>query len=210
MKLIIKKYKQLVWLVFFGSLWGVSEVLAGGALYEANVPRASLYLSVWAIFVLASARGLLNKPGSSTAIGGIAAIYRLVNTAPFFCHICGILFLGMAFDLASSLLMRNENKVSFRSSLSGVFGSYGGQALFALVMTYIIRYEFWVEGGWRKVLDHIFVSGSLIALAASVVFPLGYWVGLKGESFRPLRSRWAYRGAFLFSLALWALGRIAA
>jgi hypothetical protein len=112
----ITSMRQLAWLAAFGSLWGMSEVFIGGALYNANVPRASVYLSVWAIFILVVARGVLNRPGSSTAVGIIGAAYKLVNAAPFFCHIYGILFLAIAFDLAFSLLRKDERRFSSPSS----------------------------------------------------------------------------------------------
>jgi len=204
------RIKKFIWLLLFGSLWGISEVFVGGVLYGAMVPRASVYLSVWAVFMLAVARGMFNKPGTSTAISIIAALYKLVNTSPFFCHICGILFLGIAFDLAASLLMKDQSRVSYRSVLAGVAGAYGGHALFAIFVTYIIRYEYWAGEGLPKVLDHIFVNGSLTAVFSILAFPLGQWIGLNGESFSRRRPGWAYSVALLFSIIIWALGRIAA
>jgi len=35
------RYSPLVELFVFGSLWGLSEVVGGKALYEANIPNAS-------------------------------------------------------------------------------------------------------------------------------------------------------------------------
>lgn len=200
--------RQFVWLLLFGSLWGISEVVAGGILYDADVPLASVWLTTWAVFVLAAARGMLNKPGTSSAIAGISALYKLINTAPFFCHILGILFLGMVFDLAASLLIKRGQRVSLRCILIGIFTAYGGNTLFALVMTYIIGYEYWVEAGMGKILNHIFVTGSFAACAAAVVVPLGYWIGFNGKDFVRRRPRWAYSFAVLFSLILWSLGRI--
>lgn len=44
--------KALVWLVLFGSLWGMVEVVFGGALYNNNVPRASVFLSLLLSLIL--------------------------------------------------------------------------------------------------------------------------------------------------------------
>jgi hypothetical protein len=205
----MKRFKYCVWLLLYGSLWGISEVIAGGILYRDTVPYASVWLAAWAVFVLAVARGVLNKPGSSTVIAAFAVIFKVVNTTPFFCHLLAIFFLGLAFDIASSLLMKHERKISYRSSISGALSTYGGYALFALVITYIVRYEYWAVGGLTKVLHHIFVSGSLAALTAVIAVPLGYWIGVNGWIMAERRWSWAYTWAFVALIILWTLGRIA-
>ncbi len=204
----MKRPWQLVWLLFFASLWGLSEVLAGEGFYALNVPYASVFLTVWALFILSLGRGFLNKPGSSTLIGCVAALYRMVNAAPFFCHIWGIVFISMAFDLASSLLMKEGRRFFLRSSLAGVTSAYLGNALFALVMTWILRNEYWTATGLSKVLGHVFISGSLVAAAASGVVPLGYWLGRKVDGLRSLRARWVYSTLTLLVLGLWTIVRI--
>jgi hypothetical protein len=206
----ITSMRQLAWLAVFGSLWGMSEVFIGGALYNANVPRASVYLSVWAIFILVVARGVLNRPGSSAAVGIIAAAYKLVNAAPFFCHIYGILFLAIAFDFAFSLLRKDERRFSSRTLGALMAGVYGGHTLFALFMTYIIRYPYWAEAGLLKVLDHVFINGSLAAILSFLFFRLGQRIGMNSESFIQRHPRWACSVALSLSLLLWTLGQIAA
>jgi len=206
----ITSIRGLTWLLLLGSLWGMSEVFIGGALYNANVPRTSVYLSVLAVFIMVVARGALNKPGSSTAVGIIAAAYKLLNAAPFFCHIYGILFLAIAFDLAFSLLGKDERRFSPRTLAALMAGVYGGYILFALFVTWIIRYPYWSEPGLPKVLDHVFINGSLVAITSFLFFRLGLWIGLSGESFVRRHPRWASSVAVLLSFILWTLGQIAA
>jgi hypothetical protein len=172
------------------------------------VPYASVFLTVWALVILSLGRGFLNKPGSSTLIGCVAALYRMVNAAPFFCHIWGIVFIGMAFDLASSLLMKEGRRFFLRSSLTGITSAYLGNALFALVMTWILRNEYWTAAGLPKVLDHVFISGSLVAAAASGAVPLGHWLGRKVNGLPSLRARWVYSTLSLLVLGLWTIVRI--
>ena len=202
----MKDYKNWVWILLFGSLWGISEVLGGEAFYRNNVPHASVWLSAWAFFVLALGRGLVNKPGSSTVIGGVAALYKLINAAPYFCHLLGIFFLGLAFDVFASVLIKKEHKRSFWPALSGAISAYGGYALFALVITHIVRYDPWVAGGWPKVSHHIFVGGSYAALTALLAVPLGYWLGVNGWILAGRRPRWAYASALVALVVLWTLG----
>jgi len=96
------------WLFFIGSLWGLNEVLTGEFLFSQEVPLASVWLSSLAIFLLSFGRGAVNKSGSSTIVGGIACLYRLVNTGPFLCHLLGIFFLGLSFDAAASFIIRKQ------------------------------------------------------------------------------------------------------
>lgn len=205
---MIKRLSTLIWLLFFGSLWGLSEVVVGEALYEADIPRASVWLSVWGIFILASCRGLINKPGTSVVVGGIAAIFRLVNTA-FACHFFGVFLIGAAFDLAASCLMKKGSQAGWRGGLTGLLSAYGGNALFALIFTTIIRDEFWVKGGLPKVFDHVLVSGSFLAILSSFLVPVGFRLGLKARALLDNQPRWAYSSLVVFIFLFWTLGRLA-
>lgn len=205
----MKSSKTWIWLLLLGTLWGMGEVFGGEFLYANEVPYASVWLTAWAFFLLAVGRGLVNTAGSSTLMGAVASLFKLINAAPFFCHLLGIFFLGLAFDVAASLLLKREKKTTGRSVLSGIIAAYSGYALFALVITFIVRYEFWVEGGWPKVLDHIFVGGSLAALTAAVLVPFGFRAGVAGGVMTARRPRWAFAGAFVVLVILWTLGRIA-
>ncbi len=141
-------------------------------------------------------------------IGGIAALFRLVN-ASFVCHILGIFLVGVAFDLAASFFLKGDKRSFLRSGLTGIIGAYGGYALFALIITYIVRYEIWVVGGWQKVIHHVFLAGSLAAVVAALLVPMGYVLGLRGRTQARLESRWAFSGSLIFAVIIWALGRMA-
>lgn len=204
----MKDIKNWAWLLAFGSLWGIMEVVGGEAFFKNNVPHASVWLSAWAFFIMGIARGVVNKPGTSTAVGATAALFKLVNASPYYCHLLGIFFLGMVFDIAATLWMKSEKKYSLRTVLTGIVSAYGGYALFAIVITYIIRYRPWVAGGTPKVLHHIFVGGSFAALAAIALIPLGLMIGINSEAASKRNPRWATAGALFALVVLWTLGRI--
>jgi hypothetical protein len=77
-------------------------------------------------------------------------------------------------------------------------------------MTYIIRYPYWVEAGLPKVLDHVFINGSLAAILSFLFFRLGQRIGMNSESFVRRHPRWACSVALSLSFLLWTLGQIAA
>jgi hypothetical protein len=45
------------------------------------------------------------------------------------------------------------------------------------MMTYVFRYEHWVQGGLAKVLHHVGISGSMAALACAVLVPASSRLG---------------------------------
>jgi hypothetical protein len=204
----MKGIRTWIWLLVFGSLWGIMEVVGGEAFFKTNVPHASVWLSAWAFFILGIARGVVNKPGTSSVVGAAAALFKLVNAAPYFCHLLGIFFIGMIFDIAASLWLKHEKKYSWRTALTGILSAYGGYTLFAVFITYIFRYRPWVAGGTPKVLNHIFVGGSWAALAAIVLIPLGLKVGMSSGVASARSPRWATAGALVALVVLWTLGRI--
>lgn len=205
----MKNLKNYAWFLLFGSMWGISEVAAGGVLYGSDIPHSSIILTAWAMFILAMARGIVNKPGSSTVIGAVATLFKLANAAPFICHLAGIFALGIAFDIFASILLKKESKVNWRSGLTGIAGAYGGYSLFAFFITYIIRYEYWAAEGLPKVLNHIFQGGSIAALISAVIVPLGFFAGLRSGSLSEKSPRWIYAGTMAGVVLLWILGRFA-
>ena len=41
----MKNFKNWMWLLVFGSLWGIMEVIGGEAFFKNNVPFASVWLT---------------------------------------------------------------------------------------------------------------------------------------------------------------------
>jgi hypothetical protein len=204
----MKKIRTWAWILFFGSLWGMNELMTGEFLFRNQVLLASVWLAAWAFFILAVARGIANMPGTSALIAGIAAGFKLVNAPPFFCHLLAIFLIGVGFDVAASLLLKKGSRSAFRQGLAGVLGAYGGFALFALIITYVIRYKYWVAGGAPKVLEHIFVDGSFAAVVSAFLVPLGYRIGSFGWPALERHPRWSSVAAAAGVILLWTLGRV--
>lgn len=196
-----------LWFILFGSLWGINEVVMGEVLSVSEVPHFSVLLTVIALFILAFARGIVNKPGSSTVIGVVAVLFKLANAAPFFCHLLGIFMVGLVFDVLATLLIKSEKTVAIKSGLTGILSAYSGNALFALIITYVIRYEVWTSGGTAKVLGHIFVAGTLTAILAALAVPLGFRLGVTSGSLADRKPKWTFAGTVVSVFIIWILAR---
>jgi hypothetical protein len=199
----MKKFKIFLWLFLFGSIWGINEVFLGEFLYKNEIQNSSVMLTLIALFLLSVARGMFNKAGASSLIGVFAVLFRLANTAPSYCHLLGIFLLGFTFDIFSTLWIRNEDKTPYRWAAAGMLSAFGNNALFAVLITYVFRYEYWVVGGISKVTQHIFISGGMITLFAAFVVPLGFYAGRNGGILVTRRPHWSYASTIFVSIVLW-------
>jgi hypothetical protein len=196
--------EYILGVLFFSGVWGISEALLGGALYASGAPYASVLLTAIGLVVLTVARLYLPRRGTATLIASFAMLYKFLN-APFFgCHLLAILFTGACYDLMFDVL-RIRSK-----SLAAAAATYGSYALFAVTITYAFRYDHWVQGGLLKVARHIFLEGSVAALACAVAVPLSAQLGekLKLRSPMPfrLRSQPIPGGISALTLGLWGFG----
>lgn len=169
------KKEHILAVLFFGGLWGVSEAILGDALYRADVPYASVPLTAVGFVVMTVARAYYPQKGTATLIAACAMLYKFLNVPFFACHLLGILLTGMCYDLFFGVLQLK------RRSLSAAAATYLSYALFALMITYVFRYEHWVQGGFVKVLRHVGISGSMAALACAILVPASSRLG---EQFR--------------------------
>ncbi|MBN2270811.1 MAG: hypothetical protein JXN61_09370 [Sedimentisphaerales bacterium] len=199
----MKKKEWILAMLFFSSLWGISEAGLGGALYGANVPYASVPLSVIGFVVLTFAWVYFPRAGTGTVIAACAMLFKFLNEPFFACHLLGIFLMGVSYDLLFGVF-----KVRSRW-FSAMAASYLGYTLFALLITYVFAYGPWPAGGLRKVLGHILISGSLAALANAVLVPWSFRAGegLKRRLASPFspRFQWAPGVVSTATFILWAI-----
>jgi len=167
------KKEYILGILFFSGLWGISEAVLGDALYSANVPYASVPLTVIGFAVMAVAHVYFPQTGTATLIAACAMLYKFLNVPFFFCHLLGILLMGMCYDLFFSVL-----KIKSRS-LSAAAAVYLNYVLFALMITYLFRYEHWVQAGFAGVLQHVLISGSMAALGCAILLPVSLHFGVR-------------------------------
>ncbi len=191
-------------ILFFGSLWGFSEAGLGGFLYRNHIPQASVPLTIVAFMILTVAKIYLPQKGSATFIGSVAMLYKFLNTPFFACHLLAIFLLGLSYDL-----VLHRFKVKSKAVL-GLVSTYLGYILFALTITYVFRYHYWIEAGLPKILRYVGISGTLAAVSNTVFVPLSFnFAGvLKKGMVNPFefKSRLATSSVSLIILTIWCLG----
>lgn len=210
---MIKDY--VLGILFFSGLWGISEAVLGGAFYRAHVPYASAPLTVIGLVILTFARVYFPRRGTATLIAACAMLYKFLN-APFFaCHLLGIVLLGMCYDLffgiAAPASSAGRRPADWRKTGVGAAATaYLSNGLFALMITYVFRYEYWVQGGLSRFISHVGISGSIAALAGAVLVPVSFRLGerLKARLTMPFTPRFKLTAGSISiaTTTLWAFG----
>jgi len=198
------KKRYILGILFFSGLWGISEAVLGDALYRADVPYASIPLTVIGFIILTFSRVYFAQRGTATLIAVCAMFYKFLNVPFFACHLLGIVLMGICYDLFFGIF-RLKNR-----ALCAAAATYLNYILFALMITYVFRYDHWVQAGFGKVLRHIWIGGSIAALGCAVFVPLSFRLGeqIKAKFAVPLRLRLrvALGGVSLVTVVLWVFG----
>jgi len=190
--------------LFFSALWGFSEAIFGGFLYGRGVPYSSAYLTIVGFGILTIARFYLPQIGTATAIAALAMLYKFFNSPFYGCHLLGILLTGISYDLFFGIF-KIKNK-----SISAVEAVYLSYASFAILITYVFRYDFWVQAGITKILSHVGISGSIAAIGCAVIVPLsfrfGQWLRAKYAMPFELSLRLVPGSVSVIATGLWIFG----
>ena len=198
------KREHILGILFFSGLWGISEAVLGNVLYSAKVTHPSVPLTVIGFVVMTIAFVYFPQKGTATLIATCAMLYKFLNVPFHFCHFLAIFMTGLCFDLFFSVFKLKNRSIS---AAAAVYLSY---ASFALMITYIFRYEHWVQGGFIKVLRHIGISGSITALICALLVPVSFCLGeqLKSQFIMPfnLKPRLLPSSVLVATIGLWIFG----
>jgi len=195
--------QHLLDILLFSGLWGLSEALLGGWMYARGLNTAAgPVLAIIAFAILTAGRVAVPLPGSSAAIGALAMLYKFLNEPFFACHLLAIFLLGASYDLFFSIFRGR------RPYLLAAAATYAGFAAFAVLMTYVFRYEFWAAEGLGKVQAYVGVSGSAAAVANALVVPLTAHLCRRIRRLPQggaARAAWLSPATFAGASALWIL-----
>ncbi|MCK4427748.1 MAG: hypothetical protein KAW16_04620 [candidate division Zixibacteria bacterium] len=207
-----EKKKLILGIILFGSIWGGLEALGIDVMRTVGFHTSSPVLALFGILILATARMIIRKPGSTLAIGVIAAGFKFLGLSQvFFCQIFAVVAQAAVFDLAFSLAERKDWLTRpIYLGLVGLVGSYVNYAVFSLSQAYVFANPYWTERGLSGLFSWVFTDGSYAAILSF----LGIIVGVNlGRKVAPVVTRWqaigekAYsRGVLVASLGFWLLG----
>jgi hypothetical protein len=207
-----EKKKLILAIILFGSIWGGLEALGIDVMRKVGFHSSSPILALIGILILATARMVVRKPGSTLAIGVIAAGIKLLGLSQiFFCQIFAVVAQAAVFDLAFSLAeKKNWLSRPIHLGLVGLVGSYVSYTLFSVSQAYIFANPYWAERGLSGLASWVFTEGSYAAILSFVGIIMGVVLGRK---IAPAFSRWQAigekafsRGLLLISLGFWLLG----
>lgn len=171
--------KNVLMVLALGSVWGVAEIFGKDLLADFGIGGASIWLAAWAILLLSVGRGVWNRVGSSTVMGLVAAAFKFAGPSTNYCHLLGIAALGVFFDLFASSLLAHGRSQWWRHALIGVLTAFSARAFFVWYSVSVAHSERWIEGGTQMAFDHVVRGGSMVAIAALLLAPLGFRIGKK-------------------------------
>ncbi|KPJ49523.1 MAG: hypothetical protein AMJ41_02790 [candidate division Zixibacteria bacterium DG_27] len=206
--------RLILGIILFGSIWGGLEALGIEAMRTANFHPSSPILALIAILLLASARMVFPRAGTTILIALVAAGFKFLSLpSVYFCQLCAVLLTGVVFDLTFTLAERKgwiERLVTL--GVVGLVASYINYLAFAFSEAYLFFNPYWTERGVAGLLRWVYTDGSYAAALSFFGIMIG--VGL-GRRLAPRFLRWqnlkekAYaRGLILTSLGFWLLGLV--
>jgi hypothetical protein len=206
----MSKYGPWVWILFFGSAWGMNELWAGSAVFKSLGLFGSMWLAFFAVFLLAASRAVTPRFGACLLAGGVAVAFKSLHTEPFFCHLLGIALLALSFEGTAALCFLREGSTRplIRAGSAGLLGVYLSRIAFVLIVTYIVGNGAWTAPDSTKTFHHLVRTGLPAALGGALAAPLGFWIGGHVRTLSLERPALAFGGAAVFSLLLWALGAL--
>ncbi len=143
------------------ALWGIGEILIWNSMAALGMGMKSPAVSAWGILILALARGILPRLGSSSLMALVAASYKLLAGITFPCAFAAILALGIFFDLFMTITEKKPLWFRVPIAAASVYFSF---LAFALIATYGLKLGFWAQGGLPNILRYTLVNGSWAAL----------------------------------------------
>lgn len=206
----------LVAIAVLGSLWGLAEVVLGGAIRAAGLPYRAAILTGIGLGMMGIAVGIFRKPSMLAGIALVAVLCKqLVVPILHVSVLCkvnsclAVMLEGFALAGVVSLAGRRLNRGYLARIASGASAAMLAAAAFYLAGMRVApcRYllSFNRPGGFAAFLA---VEGLAWAVSSAILFPAGYWMGTRLRDAVPaLRTRkpsFYYTASAALTLGCWA------
>lgn len=201
------RWRSAMWILFFGSLWGASEVFLNEGLRAIDAPWTSVPLTVSALLILGLAATRLPAFGTLILVALVAGGYRTATAGPFWCHTLALLALGFVLDAVRTALAPDARH-PLRTALLGGLSAFAAHVAFAVLITYEFAYHHWTGDGGAKFREYVFVSGTIAAVLSAGLLPLALSIQARARDTStpgphgPLQSLPAATAALLWVVGL--------
>jgi hypothetical protein len=196
---MISKRLILASVILFGSLWGLAELGVGELAWNLGIPRAAVLTAIGIIF-LVLARRVWSVPGSSFALGALAAAFKFLQHPFWGCKVAAVLIVGLTFDVTFTFYEARRRISNHDITIGGVvaasaIATLASFLIFGPFARYVLHNPYWSMTG--KMADYMFAQG-LIATALAIP---AAWVGLKLSERLSLSSeRWTKANWLVYRL----------
>lgn len=200
--------KNILWLLFFGSLIGLNETLIASF----SFPYRSVVINTLSITILAIARYKIPFKGTTILIILIAVLYKISNHGIYSCNtgffLCGptaMLMSGISFEILASLLINKQGTIFFLRGLTCFLSAITAFGLFAIMNTFILN-------SWNieRLYQYIFTKGSLAGVlsASLTIFFIFISNVIKLRSFSEAKNIFVNSMLMLVILSVWVFGSL--
>jgi len=196
-----KKRLIIASVILCGSLWGLAELGIGEFAWARNIPRAPILTAIGILF-LVLARRIWNVPGSSFALGALAAAFKFLQHPFWGCKVAAVLIVGLTFDITFTLYEARQRMTNRDITVGGVVAlsavaTLASFLIFGPFAKYVLHNPYWSMAG--KMVDYMVAQGPM---ATALAIPAA-WAGLKLSERLSLSSE-------SWTSANWLVYRIAA
>jgi len=170
-------------IIFFGSLWGFSEIFIGSFLADQDLPYGIIMTGFFAMIFLTMSRLIYNQRGMQFGIGLTAGALKFFN--PFVgCNVCSAIAImaeGLIFELIWNYFIKYDFSKLESIKLRISFGIFASYAIYVLgyvitqILTPIIYSSFYVENLISlipQILSKGLLAGFLGIISISLIFSI--------------------------------------
>jgi hypothetical protein len=175
----MNKLRLIAGIIFFGSLWGFSEVIIGSAINEAGLPSGAIMTGLFAMTFLVISRMFYRQPGMQLGMGLVAGTLRMFN--PFVgCHLCSAIAIiaeGAIFEIIWYKISPNfkELKDVITQGGMGIITAYtifiSGYIITQIITPIVAGATFYIEN-LIVFMPKILAGGLLPAVLGGIVLPM--------------------------------------
>jgi uncharacterized membrane protein len=173
----MRRYEKILVVLVLGSLWGALELFGGDLLRAAGVPQKSALLFGLGIIILYASKRLVDFPGSVVVMALIAGLFKTASSHFFPCQFAAVMINGIVFDITYSVFKERLNRSLLFRAIAAPIIVYASYTTFVLIVTFIMREETWVAGGWEGIRSYLLTDGVMASLISIVTIHLGYYLG---------------------------------